>query len=141
MKSEPAALGTHLLLELKDCSIDTLKDLKKIKEILIKAAQISKATIIETAFHNFSPFGVSGMIIIAESHLAIHSYPEYGYASVDIFTCGNLIDPKIASEYIIKEFESKNPETVVIRRGILSPNENGKLPHKIFQGELCQNLN
>lgn len=116
---EPAALGKHLILELKNCPKEILKDLKRIKEILVSAAQNAQATIVETAFHEFSPFGVSGMVIIAESHLAIHSYPEFGYASVDVFTCGDLIDPNVAADYIIKEFKCENPEITLIKRGIL----------------------
>jgi S-adenosylmethionine decarboxylase len=92
------ALGKHLLLELKDCNPKTLTNLEFVQETLKNAALEAKATIVEVAFHEFSPFGISGMVVIAESHLAIHTWPEYGYAAVDVFTCGDLIDPRVAAQ-------------------------------------------
>ncbi len=128
------ALGTQLLLELKDCNPTTLGSLEFVRETLKNAALEAKATIVEVAFHEFSPFGISGMVIIAESHLAIHTWPEYGYAAVDVFTCGDLIDPRVAADYLIEKFQSKNPTMVEMKRGILG---NEKLPHKpLVQGEL-----
>lgn len=122
------ALGTHLLLELRDCNPKTITDLEYVQESLKNAALEAKATIVEVAFHEFSPFGISGMVVIAESHLAIHTWPEYGYAAVDIFTCGDLIDPRVAATFLIEKFESKSPSIVEMKRGILG---NEKLPHKI----------
>lgn len=121
------ALGTHLLLELRDCNPKTLGSLQFVQDTLKNAALEAKATIVEVAFHEFSPFGISGMVIIAESHLAIHSWPEYGYAAVDVFTCGDLIDPKVAANYLIEKFECKNPSMVEMKRGTLGLE---KLPHK-----------
>ncbi len=128
------ALGTHLLLELKDCNPKTLGSLEFVRETLKNAALEAKATIVEVAFHEFSPFGISGMVVIAESHLAIHTWPEYGYAAVDVFTCGDLIDPRVAADYLIEKFQSKSPSMVEMKRGILG---HEKLPHKpVVQGEL-----
>jgi S-adenosylmethionine decarboxylase len=124
------ALGTHLLVELRDCNPKTLKDLSKVRNALVSAAKEAKATIIDISFHEFNPFGISGMVIIAESHLSIHTWPEYSYAAVDIFTCGDLIKPETAAAFLIKEFESKTPSIVELKRGILSP-LGKKLPHKI----------
>lgn len=124
------ALGTHLLVELRDCNPDTLKDLSKVKEALVSAAKEAKATIIDVSFHEFNPFGISGMVVIAESHLSIHTWPEYGYAAVDIFTCGDTIQPEVAAQYLIAQFESRNPSLVEMKRGILS-HKNEKLPHKV----------
>ena len=128
------ALGTHLLLELRDCNPKTLSNLEFVQESLKNAALEAKATIVEVAFHEFSPFGISGMVVIAESHLAIHTWPEYGFAAVDVFTCGDLIDPRVAAKFLIEKFESKNPSIVEMKRGILG---HEKLPHKpVVQGEL-----
>jgi S-adenosylmethionine decarboxylase len=127
------ALGTHLLLELRECNPKTLKNLEFVQETLKNAALEAKATIVEVAFHEFSPFGISGMVVIAESHLAIHTWPEYGYAAVDVFTCGDLIDPRVAANFLIEKFESKNPAIIEMKRGILGM---GNLPHKAtLQGE------
>jgi len=121
-------LGTHLLLELKDCGPKTLTNLEFVSETLKNAAIEAKATVVEVAFHEFSPFGISGMVVIAESHLAIHTWPEYDYAAVDVFTCGTLIDPMVAAEYLIEKFQSKNPQIFEMKRGVLGLE---KMPHKI----------
>jgi len=128
------ALGTHLLVELRDCNPEILKDLNRVKEALVFAAKKAKATIIDVSFHEFNPFGISGMVVIAESHLSIHTWPEYAYAAVDIFTCGDIIKPEIAANYLINQFESKNPSIVEMKRGILSFS-NEKLPHKVCDVE------
>jgi len=129
------ALGTHLLVELRDCNPEILKDLNRVKEALVSAAKKAKATIVDVSFHEFNPFGISGMVVIAESHLSIHTWPEYAYAAVDIFTCGDIIKPETAANYLISQFESRNPSIVEVKRGILSFS-NEKLPHKVCDAEL-----
>jgi len=129
------ALGTHLLVELKDCNPEILKDLKRVKEALVSAAKDAKATIIDVSFHEFNPFGISGMVVIAESHLSIHTWPEYAYAAVDIFTCGDVIKPEVAARFLIECFECKNPSVMEMKRGILSHRDE-KLPHKACSVEL-----
>jgi len=124
------ALGTHLLVELKDCNAEVLKDLEQVKDALVSAAKAASATIIEVSFHEFNPFGISGMVVIAESHLSIHTWPEYSYAAVDIFTCGDIIKPETAAAYLIERFQSKNPSIVEMKRGLISTS-NQKLPHKV----------
>ena len=126
------ALGKHLLLEMKDCDKNILADLATVRNALVSAAQEAKATIVEIAFHEFSPFGISGMVVIAESHLSIHTWPEYGYAAVDVFTCGDLIKPEIAADYLVERFKCKNPSMVEMKRGIL-PTKDGKLQHKVVE--------
>lgn len=124
------ALGTHLLVELKDCTnLKLLNDVKKVEEALVSAAREAKATIVQTCFHKFSPFGISGVVVIAESHLTIHTWPEYGFAAVDIFTCGDTLQPEVAASYLIGKFKARNPSIVEMKRGIIS-NGDVKLPHK-----------
>jgi len=120
---------------LRDCNPKIIKDLAKVKNALVSAAKEAKATIVDISFHEFNPFGISGMVIIAESHLSIHTWPEYSYAAVDIFTCGDLIKPEVAASFLIKEFESRTPSIVELKRGILSP-ANKKLPHKVTDAAL-----
>lgn len=124
------ALGTHLLIELRECNPEILKSLGKVRSAMVSAAKEAKATIIDISFREFNPFGISGLVVIAESHLTVHTWPEYGYAAVDIFTCGDVIKPEIAASYIIKQLECKNPSIVEMKRGILS-HKNEKLPHKV----------
>jgi len=122
-------LGTHLLVELKACNTKLLNDVKKVELIMVEAAKTAKATIVDVHFHRFSPFGISGVVVIAESHLSIHTWPEYGYAAVDIFTCGDVLQPEVAAEFLVEKFQSKHPSIMEVRRGILSKG-NVKLPHK-----------
>lgn len=134
------ALGTHLLVDLRDCSTEAIKDLEYVKDSLVKAAKEASATIVDVSFHEFNPFGISGMVVIAESHLSIHTWPEYGYAAVDIFTCGDLIKPEIAASYLIERFRSLNPSVVEMKRGIISPFDT-KLPHKVSSpGQAIESL-
>lgn len=116
-------------MELKACNSKTLNDLKRVQEILVSAAKEAKATIVETSFHKFNPFGISGMVVIAESHISIHTWPEYGYAAVDIFTCGDVLKPEVAARHLIERFGSKDPSIVEMKRGLLMHGD-VKLPHK-----------
>lgn len=113
------ALGKHLLLELKDCDREVLNDVAVLKGILLKAAGISGATVLGESFHQFQPQGVSGVITIAESHLFIHTWPEYGYAAFDIFTCGDSVKPERAAQILIRELKARNHSILEIHRGIL----------------------
>jgi len=123
-------------VELRDCNPEILKSLEKVQGAMVSAAARAQATIVDVSFHEFNPFGISGMVIIAESHLSIHTWPEYGYAAVDIFTCGTVIRPEEAASSLISAFESKNPSVVEMKRGILSPADNRHLPHKCSFGKL-----
>jgi len=115
------ALGRHLLLELKDCNRELLSDLSFLRNTLLSAAREAGATIIGDSFHPFPPYGgVSGVVIIAESHLSIHTWPEYGYAAVDIFTCGNTLHPERAVNLVVNALEAKNVSTVELKRGTVN---------------------
>lgn len=111
------ALGRHILVEYYECAEQILNDVPLIEEAMIAAAKEAGATIINSTFHHFSPFGVSGVVVIEESHLAIHTWPEYGYAAVDIFTCGETVDPWIAYRFLEKAFEAGNGSAMEMQRG------------------------
>jgi len=84
---------------------------------------------------NATALDISGMVVIAESHLSVHTWPEYCYAAADIFTLSEIIKPEVAARHLIERFESKNPSVVEMKRGILS-HENIKFPHKFSPPEL-----
>jgi len=113
------ALGRHLLLELKMCNEEVLDDLGFLRNCLNEAATYSGATVVGESFYHFSPCGVSGVVNIAESHIAIHTWPEYGYAAVDVFTCGNDVDPEKAARWITEKVGAKNHSLIELRRGIM----------------------
>jgi len=113
------ALAKHLLLELKDCNKEVLNDLNFLKDALLSAAEEAGATVVGESFHQFAPQGVSGTVIIAESHIFLHTWPEYGYAAVDIFTCGDTVKPDVAAELLIKRLETKDAAIIEVKRGVL----------------------
>ena len=113
------ALGTQILLELKDCNRDLLNDLPHIRDSLLQAARKTGATVIGQSFHQFSPQGVTGVVAIAESHLCIHTWPEYGYAAVDIFTCGEGFKPLDAVALVVDSLECADHSVTEIQRGVL----------------------
>ena len=113
------ALGRHLLIELQDCNKEVLNDLGFIQNAMLAAAVDCGATVMGESFHRFNPQGVSGVVIIAESHLSIHTWPEYGYAAVDIFTCGTTVEPEKAAETLIEKLGAKNHSSREIQRGLL----------------------
>ncbi|MDO9535463.1 MAG: adenosylmethionine decarboxylase [Bacillota bacterium] len=112
------ALGRHVLAEFYGCSPDILNDTAKIEELMVNAALEAGAEIREVVFHQFSPQGVSGVVVISESHLAIHTWPEFGYAAVDVFTCGNTVDPWVSCYYLNKHFIAERMAAKEIKRGI-----------------------
>lgn len=118
-KKVKEALGEHILADFFDCSAKILKDVNLIKEHMHEAANKANATIVSENFHTFSPWGVSGAIIIKESHLTIHTWPEYQYAAVDLFTCGDSLDSWSAFEYLKEKLECQKMEINDISRGLL----------------------
>lgn len=110
-------MGRHVIAELWGCKFEKLNDIQQIERIFVNAALKSGAEVREVVFHKFAPQGVSGVVIISESHLTIHSFPEHGYASVDVYTCGN-IDPHIATNYISKELGAESKEIFELPRGM-----------------------
>ncbi len=112
------ALGRHLLLELFDCDVEAINNLEAVKTVLVEAARRARATIVDVVFHEFNPFGISGVVVIAESHLSIHTWPEYRYAAVDIFSCGSMLQPDKAVAYLVEQFGAERTSIVELRRGV-----------------------
>ena len=119
------ALGRHLLLELKDCNGDVLNDLDFLRNCLCETAEQIGATVVNESFHQFCPQGVSGVVVITESHICIHTWPEYNYAAVDVFTCGDSVDPQEAVRLLVEKLGSKDPSFIELKRGILQDNSVG----------------
>ena len=113
------ALGRHLLLELRECDVALLDNLAYLENALVSAAIESGATVIDKSFHQFAPQGVSGVVLIAESHLSLHTWPEHAYAAVDIFTCGTTVKIEVAADALIRQLGSKDPSLLEVKRGIL----------------------
>jgi S-adenosylmethionine decarboxylase len=102
--------------------LDAINNVEAVKGALIEAAKRAQATIVDVVFHEFNPFGVSGVVVIAESHLSIHTWPEYRYAAVDIFSCGDTLQPEVAANYLVEQFGATRTSVVELQRGMfLSP--------------------
>ncbi len=95
-------VGRHILLDVWGVDYDKLNDLSLMKKTLVAAALSCGATIVRTAFRRFPVQGLSGVVVLAESHISVHTHPEHRYASFDIFTCGRTIEPRAALRYIVE---------------------------------------
>ena len=115
---ETRALGRQLLVEYYGCDADILNKVDHVREVMLNAARISGATIVGQVFHRFNPHGVSGVVVIAESHMSIHTWPEYSYAAVDLFTCGEDVDPYIGFDFLRSELNADRYNIKQVSRGL-----------------------
>jgi len=111
-------MGQHFLLDLKECNKEVLDDMDCIKDILHAVAKDAGNAVIGESFHRFLPQGISGVVLITGAHLCIHTWPEYGYAAVDVFSYGDLSKPGEAAKLVIERLGSKNPSIVELKRGL-----------------------
>lgn len=109
--------GQHLICEYYECNSNTLDNLEKMEQLLLEAAHRANAKVINKFFHKFSPNGITGVVMLAESHISIHTWPDLNYAAVDIFTCGEKTTPVLAYEYMVELLNSKKHELKNITRG------------------------
>jgi S-adenosylmethionine decarboxylase len=118
----------HIVAELSGCRTDLLENVDIIREIIVKAVILADCEVREVATYKYSPQGVSGVVILAESHLSIHTWPENSYAAVDIFTCGKTAKPEKACEYIARCLEAKSSYVSILNRGLM-PNKKDVFVH------------
>lgn len=122
------SLGRHLIIELFQCDRTILNDPTTLEHHLLEAVKLSGATIIQPFFHQFSPHGISGIVVVAESHFSVHTWPEYGYCALDIFTCGE-IDGHEALKHLKDKLKAANASAMEIKRGVLDLPES-EIKHK-----------
>ena len=119
--------GKHIIMDASGCNPEILNDLNYVRQLLVEAAKEANATVLNVAFHHFTPQGVSGVVVISESHFSIHTWPEYGYAALDFYTCGD-INPKVACDYVAQRLKASYTQITEVLRG---REENGKYIHKV----------
>lgn len=112
-------LGNHLIVELYECETDVINDAREVEKRMLEAVRISGATTVQSVIHKFNPHGISGVVVIEESHFSVHTWPEYGYCALDIFTCGDEIDYYTALHYLKDQFGAKNLSVTEMKRGML----------------------
>ena len=117
---EEPSLVSHLLIELYGCNGRLLEQEETVGLAMREAAQRSEATVVAESFHEFKPYGVSGAVIIQESHYTIHTWPEHGYAAVDLFYCGGTVLVHRAVEVLRSRFKPERIKFLVVRRGLQS---------------------
>lgn len=126
--------GIHIIAELSGCEAEKLADLESVKQAMVQAANKAGAVVCDVAFHRFSPQGVSGVVVIAESHLSIHTWPELGYAAVDLYTCGAHTNPYLACQYLAEFFGAGSVSQAEIERGI--PLAGNTFGHQVAKGTM-----
>ncbi len=112
-------LGHQTLIELYGCNDVKINDSNLVEKTLLEGARIANLTVVNSTLHHFSPIGVSGVVVIEESHIAIHTWPEHGYVALDFFTCNDSYNLKEAIEYIKNTFEAKTSSQKEISRGLV----------------------
>lgn len=121
-------IGKHILVELSGCPEELLNDSRHIESVFTEAVNLAGAHIINKTVHNFEPQGVSVVFVLSESHLSIHSWPEKGYAAIDMYTCGTCNTEK-ACYFIAQELQARNHYLTIVDRGI--PSRTGTYYHEI----------
>ena len=110
-------LGEHFLLDLKDCNKDLLNDIQFLKVALSEVSRQKQDAELDGSFYQFTPQGVSGLVMSYGSHICIHTWPEFGYAAVDVFTLRDSFNPRKAADQIIEKLESQSPAVIELKRG------------------------
>ena len=133
------ALGRQMTVEFYDCSAEILADSRRMEKIFLHAASVSGAHVVNSNFHSFEPQGVSGVLVISESHFAVHAWPEHDYAAVDLFTCGSGVDFDLAVQALAAGMRSGQwIISSIVNRGIL--HDSGQLERLVpvvENGENC----
>lgn len=112
-------LGKHIILEMWGCSKNVIDSIDQVKDALTKTAKTTKANLVNVVCHRFSPYGITGVAVLAESHISVHTWPEYEYAAVDIFICGSVVNSQDAASYITQAFHAKDISLLELKRGDL----------------------
>jgi len=112
------SIGRHVLIEFWGCN-KNINDPDIVAQSINDAVEAVGATIINLHVHTFTPFGVTGLAVLAESHFSIHSWPEHGYLAADVFTCGTAVDPQAAVPVLRRFFVPKHVEVRELQRGII----------------------
>lgn len=112
------AIGHHYIVEASDCDPKIISSVEKVQQILVKAAEIAGAQVWSVLFSKFPPRGVSGVVVISESHISAHTWPEFGYGAMDFYTCGDNVDPEKGLNFAVEAFGASSAHITEITRGL-----------------------
>jgi S-adenosylmethionine decarboxylase proenzyme len=107
----------HLLVELEGCDRAVLNDEESVRALMRRAAEAAGASVVSETFHRYRPQGITGVVVIEESHFSVHTWPECGYAAIDFYTCGECA-PERAAEVLREGFGAQRVETMLVERGL-----------------------
>lgn len=113
------SLGHQLTVDFYNCNPTIINNIEEIKRVLEKGAEIMNLSVVKTIIHEFSPIGISGVIVIEESHIAIHTWPEHCYVALDFFTCSESYPLDEGILWIQQQFESNNIDKQSLQRGFI----------------------
>ncbi len=125
-------MGRHIIADLSGCNSQLISSVDFVKKTLEEAVVKAKATIISSRFHQFTPIGVSGIILLSESHCSIHTWPEEGYAAIDIYTCGEHVFPQVACDHIAEQLEAIEVHFSSLERGLKKAKKSYR--HELIKG-------
>jgi S-adenosylmethionine decarboxylase len=135
-------VGTHCILELYGCPSDLLNDVNFVRDAIEQSSRQGMSTLLQLSSHQFEPFGVTAIGLLAESHVSVHTWPEHGYAAVDVFTCGETARPEQACDYLIRQFNAQEHSLKVLTRGGPAPSDEFAFAcESAVEGDLCQAQN
>jgi S-adenosylmethionine decarboxylase len=116
-KDQKTPVGHHHILELECCSAERLADPEVVSAAMRRAIERAGLTLLDQTVHAFAPHGVTGVALLAESHLAVHTWPEHGYAAVDLFSCGDCARGEAACRELAEALGPARSTLRVIGRG------------------------
>jgi S-adenosylmethionine decarboxylase len=111
-------VGHHYIVEGSGCNDEVISRVEQVEQIMVRAAEVANVQVWAISFHRFRPTGVSGVVVISESHLSVHTWPEVGYVALDIFTCGDSAKPEAAVQHALKAFGATNMHITEVTRGL-----------------------
>lgn len=131
-------LGRHVIIELWGCNDAAINDCELVKNAMLDAVRAANATLLNIYVHTFSPQGVTGVAVLSESHLSIHTWPEHRYVAADVFTCGETTKPQAAAEILAERFGAEQTVLRELERGVFptaqptrEPNPKSNRPRKL----------
>ena len=130
-------IGRHLILELWGCDADSINSIEVIQRAMTETVEACGATLLDLRVYPFTPIGVTGVAILSESHMMIHTWPEHGYAAVDVFTCGYHTDPGKAVPVLNRHFSPERVQVMEMNRGIITEGELAKKPEDEQYAAVC----
>ena len=127
--------GSHYICEFNNCSPELLNSQEHLEKVLKAAAEKAGATVLGSHFHRFEPIGITGLLCLSESHLSIHTWPEHGYAAVDMYTCGEHAHPRKAMAFLQEQLQAKSISIIAVDRGVAFGN--GQYKSKIVENDIA----